>query len=93
MLIADTYLPIRNHGRSKLLAQKDMRVIADLRPMRWRWPDPRCFSAAVPLFNAAVRGPAYGDQDTAAVCAVIEANGPACPVPQKNKPRPFGAGA
>jgi hypothetical protein len=30
------------------------------------------FSAAVPLFNAAVAS-GYGDQDTAAVAAVIEA--------------------
>jgi 3-hydroxyisobutyrate dehydrogenase-like beta-hydroxyacid dehydrogenase len=68
MLIADTYLPIRTMPLE--LWRKDMRVIADF-ANALACPTPM-FSAAVPLFNAAVAS-GYGDQDTAAVCAVIEA--------------------
>ena len=68
MLIADTYLPIRTMPLE--LWRKDMRVIADF-ANSLACPTPM-FSAAVPLFNAAVAS-GYGDQDTAAVCAVIEA--------------------
>jgi putative dehydrogenase len=68
MLIADTYLPIRTMPLE--LWRKDMRVIADF-ANSLACPTPM-FSAAVPLYNAAVAS-GYGDQDTAAVCAVIEA--------------------
>jgi L-threonate 2-dehydrogenase len=68
MLIADTYLPIRTMPLE--LWRKDMRVIADF-ANSLACPTPM-FSAAVPLFNAAVAS-GYGDQDTAAVAAVIEA--------------------
>jgi L-threonate 2-dehydrogenase len=67
MLIADTYLPIRTMPLE--LWRKDMRVIADF-ASSLACPTPM-FSAAVPLFNAAVAS-GYGDQDTAAVAAVIE---------------------
>jgi putative dehydrogenase len=68
MLIADSYLPIRTMPLE--LWRKDMRVIADF-ANSLACPTPM-FSAAVPLFNAAVAS-GYGDQDTAAVAAVIEA--------------------
>src|SRR3954465_529949 len=68
MLIADTYLPVRTMPLE--LWRKDMRVIADF-ANSLACPTPM-FSAAVPLYNAAVAS-GYGDQDTAAVCAVIEA--------------------
>ncbi len=68
MLIADTYLPIRTMPLE--LWRKDVRVIADF-ANSLACPTPM-FSAAVPLFNAAVAS-GYGDQDTAAVAAVIEA--------------------
>ena len=67
MLIADSYLPIRTMPLE--LWRKDMRVIADF-ANSLACPTPM-FSAAVPLFNAAVAS-GYGDQDTAAVAAVIE---------------------
>ncbi len=68
MLIADTYLPIRTMPLE--LWRKDMRVIADF-ANSLACPTPM-FSAAVPLFNAAVAS-GFGDQDTAAVATVIEA--------------------
>lgn len=68
MLISDTYLPIRTMPLE--LWRKDMRVIADF-ANSLACPTPM-FSAAVPLFNAAVAS-GFGDQDTAAVAAVIEA--------------------
>jgi 3-hydroxyisobutyrate dehydrogenase-like beta-hydroxyacid dehydrogenase len=77
MLIADTYLPIRTMPLE--LWRKDMRVIADF-ANALACPTPM-FSAAVPLFNAAVAS-GYGDHDTAAVCAVIEAMA-GLPAPQK----------
>jgi L-threonate 2-dehydrogenase len=67
MLIADTYLPVRTMPLE--LWRKDMRVIADF-ANSLACPTPM-FSAAIPLFNAAVAS-GYGDQDTAAVAAVIE---------------------
>ena len=67
MLIADTYLPIRTMPLE--LWRKDMRVIADF-ANSLACPTPM-FSAAIPLFNAAVAS-GYGDQDTAAVATVIE---------------------
>lgn len=67
MLIADTYLPIRTMPLE--LWRKDMRVIADF-ANSLACPTPM-FSAAVPLFNAAVAS-GFGDQDTAAVATVIE---------------------
>jgi 3-hydroxyisobutyrate dehydrogenase-like beta-hydroxyacid dehydrogenase len=68
MLIADTYLPIKTMPLE--LWRKDMRVIADF-ANSLACPTPM-FSAAVPLFNAAVAS-GFGDQDTAAVATVIEA--------------------
>jgi 3-hydroxyisobutyrate dehydrogenase-like beta-hydroxyacid dehydrogenase len=68
MLIADKYLPVRTMPLE--LWRKDMRVIADF-ANSLACPTPM-FSAAVPLFNAAVAS-GYGEHDTAAVCAVIEA--------------------
>ena len=67
MLIADTYLPIKTMPLE--LWRKDMRVIADF-ANSLACPTPM-FSAAVPLFNAAVAS-GFGDQDTAAVATVIE---------------------
>jgi L-threonate 2-dehydrogenase len=67
MLIADTYTPIRTMPLQ--LWRKDMQIIADF-ANSMVCPTPM-FSAAVPLFNAAVAS-GYGDQDTAAVCAVLE---------------------
>jgi len=67
MLIADTYTPIRTMPLQ--LWRKDMQIIADF-ANAMACPTPM-FSAAVPLFNAAVAS-GYGDQDTAAVCAVLE---------------------
>ena len=67
MLIADRYLPIRT--MSLELWRKDMQIIADF-ANAMACPTPM-FSAAAPLFNAAVAS-GYGDQDTAAVCAVLE---------------------
>jgi L-threonate 2-dehydrogenase len=67
MLIADTYTPIRTMPLQ--LWRKDMQIIADF-ANSMACPIPM-FSAAVPLFNAAVAS-GYGDQDTAAVCAVLE---------------------
>jgi L-threonate 2-dehydrogenase len=77
MLIADTYLPIRTMPLD--LWRKDMRVIADF-ANSLACPTPM-FSAAVPLFNAAVAS-GYGDQDTAAVAAVIESMA-GLPAPRK----------
>jgi 3-hydroxyisobutyrate dehydrogenase-like beta-hydroxyacid dehydrogenase len=51
------------------LWRKDMQIIADFANSA-ACPVPM-FSAAVPLFNAAVAS-GYGEQDTAAVCAVLE---------------------
>ena len=67
MLIADRYTPIRTMPLE--LWRKDMQIIADF-ANSMACPTPM-FSAAVPLFNAAVAS-GYGDQDTAAVCAVLE---------------------
>jgi len=67
MLISDTYLPIRTMPLE--LWRKDMRVIADF-ANSLACPTPM-FSAAVPLFNAAVAS-GLGNQDTAAVATVIE---------------------
>jgi 3-hydroxyisobutyrate dehydrogenase-like beta-hydroxyacid dehydrogenase len=67
MLISDTYLPIRTMPLE--LWRKDMRVIADF-ANSLACPTPM-FSAAVPLFNAAIAS-GFGDQDTAAVATVIE---------------------
>ena len=67
MLIADTYTPIRTMPLE--LWRKDMQIIADF-ASSMTCPTPM-FSAAVPLFNAAVAS-GYGDQDTAAVCAVLK---------------------
>lgn len=67
MLIADRYTPIRTMPLQ--LWRKDMQIIADFANSA-ACPVPM-FSAAVPLFNAAVAS-GYGDQDTAAVCAVLE---------------------
>jgi len=67
MLIADRYTPIRTMPLE--LWRKDMQIIADFANSA-ACPVPM-FSAAVPLFNAAVAS-GYGDQDTAAVCAVLE---------------------
>jgi L-threonate 2-dehydrogenase len=78
MLIADTYLPIRTMPLE--LWRKDMRVIADF-TNSLACPTPM-FSAAVPLFNAAVAS-GYGDQDTAAVAAVIESMA-GLPAPKKS---------
>jgi 3-hydroxyisobutyrate dehydrogenase-like beta-hydroxyacid dehydrogenase len=66
MLIAQEYLPIRTMPLA--LWRKDMRVIAEFADSL-QCPTPM-FSAAVPLFNAAVAS-GYGDQDTAAVAAVF----------------------
>ena len=68
MLIADTYLPVETMPLN--LWRTDMRVIADF-ANSLACPTP-LFSATVPLFNAAVAS-GLGEQDTAAVCAVIEA--------------------
>jgi 3-hydroxyisobutyrate dehydrogenase-like beta-hydroxyacid dehydrogenase len=67
MLIADSYLPIRTMPLD--LWRKDLRIIGEFANSLC-CPTPM-FSAAVPLFNAAVAS-GYGDQDTAAVCAVLE---------------------
>jgi 3-hydroxyisobutyrate dehydrogenase-like beta-hydroxyacid dehydrogenase len=67
MLIADRYTPIRTMPLE--LWRKDMQIIADFANSA-ACPTPM-FSAAVPLFNAAIAS-GYGDQDTAAVCAVLE---------------------
>jgi len=66
MLIAEEYLPVRTMPLA--LWRKDMRVIAEFADSL-QCPTPM-FSAAVPLFNAAVAS-GYGDQDTAAVAAVF----------------------
>jgi putative dehydrogenase len=67
MLIADTYLPIQTMSLN--LWRKDLRIIADFANSLCS-PTP-LFAACVPLFNAAVAS-GYGDQDTAAVCMVLE---------------------
>ena len=67
MLIADKYTPVQTMPLE--LWRKDMRVISDF-ANSLTCPTP-LFSACVPLFNAAVAS-GYGDEDTAAVCAVIE---------------------
>ena len=68
MLIADSYLPIRTMPLD--LWRKDLRIIGDFASALC-CPTP-LFSASVPLFNAAIAS-GYGDQDTAAVCTVLEA--------------------
>jgi 3-hydroxyisobutyrate dehydrogenase-like beta-hydroxyacid dehydrogenase len=68
MLVADTYLPIRTMSLN--LWRKDLRIITEFANALCT-PTP-LFAASVPLFNAAVAA-GYGDQDTAAVCAVLEA--------------------
>ena len=67
MLISDTYLPVRTMPLD--LWRKDLRIIGEFASALC-CPTP-LFSASVPLFNAAVAS-GYGDQDTAAVCTVIE---------------------
>jgi putative dehydrogenase len=67
MLIADRYLPIRTMPLD--LWRKDLRIIGEFANSLC-CPTP-LFSACVPLFHAAVAA-GYGDQDTAAVCAVLE---------------------
>jgi 3-hydroxyisobutyrate dehydrogenase-like beta-hydroxyacid dehydrogenase len=67
MLVADTYLPVRTMPLE--LWRKDMKVIAEF-ANSLACPTPM-FSATIPLYNAAVAS-GYGEQDTAAVCAVIE---------------------
>jgi 3-hydroxyisobutyrate dehydrogenase-like beta-hydroxyacid dehydrogenase len=67
MLIADKYTPVQTMPLE--LWRKDMRVISEF-ANSLTCPTP-LFSACVPLFNAAVAS-GYGDEDTAAVCAVIE---------------------
>ena len=67
MLIADIYLPVVTMPLE--LWRKDMKVIAEF-ANALACPTPM-FSATVPLYNAAVAS-GYGEQDTAAVCAVIE---------------------
>lgn len=67
MLIDDRYLPIETMPLE--LWRKDMSVISEF-ASAMACPTPM-FSAAVPLFNAAVAS-GFGDQDTAAVCGVIE---------------------
>jgi L-threonate 2-dehydrogenase len=52
------------------LWRKDLRIIGDFANALC-CPTP-LFSTSVPLFNAAVAS-GYGDQDTAAVCTVLEA--------------------
>jgi L-threonate 2-dehydrogenase len=68
MLISDTYLPVRTMPLE--LWRKDLRIIGDFANSLC-CPTP-LFSACVPLFNAAVAS-GFGDQDTAAVCTVLEA--------------------
>lgn len=68
MLIADRYDTIETMPLE--LWRKDMRAISDF-AATLACPTPM-FSASVPLFNAAVAS-GLGAQDTAAVCAVIEA--------------------
>ncbi|MDN5005700.1 NAD(P)-dependent oxidoreductase [Bradyrhizobium sp. GCM10027634] len=77
MLIEDNYETIRTMPLE--LWRKDMKVIADFAGSL-ACPTPM-FSAAVPLFNAAVAS-GYGAQDTAAVAAVIEAMA-GLPTPKK----------
>ncbi len=77
MLIEDNYESIRTMPLE--LWRKDMKVIADFAGSL-ACPTPM-FSAAVPLFNAAVAS-GYGAQDTAAVAAVIEAMA-GLPVPKR----------
>jgi L-threonate 2-dehydrogenase len=80
MLVADTYLPVRTMPLE--LWRKDMRVIADF-ANSLACPTPM-FSAAVPLFNAAVAS-GFGEHDTAAVAMVIEAMA-GLPVNKNQKP-------
>lgn len=68
LLVADDYRQIKTMPLD--LWRKDMRVIADF-ANQLDCPTPM-FSAAGPLFNAAVAS-GYGGQDTAAVAAVIHA--------------------
>jgi 3-hydroxyisobutyrate dehydrogenase-like beta-hydroxyacid dehydrogenase len=77
MLIEDNYEEIRTMPLE--LWRKDMKVIADF-ASAMACPTPM-FSAAVPLFNAAVAS-GYGEQDTAAVAAVIAAMA-GLPAPKK----------
>jgi 3-hydroxyisobutyrate dehydrogenase-like beta-hydroxyacid dehydrogenase len=67
MLIDDRYLPVQTMPLD--LWRKDMSVISEF-AATLACPTPM-FSATVPLFNAAVAS-GFGQQDTAAVCAVIE---------------------
>lgn len=67
MLIADEYLPIRTMPLN--LWRKDVKIISDY-ANALSCPTPM-FSAAMPIFNAAI-AEGYGEQDTAAVCRVIE---------------------
>lgn len=67
MLVADSYLPVRTMPLE--LWRKDLRVITEF-ANALACPTPM-FSAAVPLFNAAIAS-GYGGQDTAAVALVLE---------------------
>jgi 3-hydroxyisobutyrate dehydrogenase-like beta-hydroxyacid dehydrogenase len=68
MLVADRYLPIRTMSLN--LWRKDLGIISEFANSLCT-PTP-LFAACVPLFNAAIAA-GYGDQDTAAVCTVLEA--------------------
>jgi putative dehydrogenase len=68
MLVADRYTPVQTMPLD--LWRKDMRVIADF-ANALACPTP-VFAATVPLFSAAI-ALGLGAEDTAAVCAVIEA--------------------
>lgn len=68
MLVADRYTPVETMPLE--LWRKDMRVIADF-AAALACPTP-VFASTVPLFNAAI-AQGLGAEDTAAVCAVIEA--------------------
>jgi putative dehydrogenase len=68
MLVADCYTPVQTMPLD--LWRKDMRVIADF-ANALACPTP-VFAATVPLFSAAI-ALGLGAEDTAAVCAVIEA--------------------
>ncbi len=68
MLIADEYLPVRTMPLK--LWRKDLGVIADF-ANGLVCPTP-LFSTATSLFSAAVAS-GYGEEDTAAVCRVLEA--------------------
>jgi 3-hydroxyisobutyrate dehydrogenase-like beta-hydroxyacid dehydrogenase len=67
MLVSDTYLPVRTMPLD--LWRKDIKIITDF-ANALACPTPM-FATCAPLFNAAVAS-GYGEQDTAAVCLVLE---------------------